>query len=192
MRITAFIVAIGLTSTLADARKQMQAAMANMPPERRAMMEKMMGQMGGAGAAGDQGPKRVLKKTGRTETVAGIKCTVWEASVGTNKVEELCAAAPGSVPGGDEMMKTMREVGEMLKAFTQSFGAGSKMDNDWRDMETINGVPVLTRDFSDGKVSSETRLTAARKESVAAGQFEMPAGYTEKKISFGPGPGTDQ
>jgi hypothetical protein len=179
-----------MATKLADARKQMQAAMANMPPERRAMMEKMLGQMGGAGA--DQGPKRVLKKTARTETVAGIKCTVWEASVGSDKVEELCAAPTGSVAGGDEMIKTMREVGEMLKAFTQSFGAGSKMDNDWRDMETINGVPVLTRDFSDGKVSSETRLTAARKESVAAGQFEMPAGYTEKKISFGPGPGTDQ
>jgi hypothetical protein len=180
-----------MATKLAQARKQMQAAMANMPPERRAMMEKMMGQLGGAGGA-DEGPKRVLKKTGRTETVAGIKCTVWEASVGADKVEELCAAPTGSVAGGEEMMKTMREVGEMLKGFTQSFGAGSKMDNDWRDIETLNGVPIVTRDFRDGKVSSETRLTVARKESVAAGQFEVPAGYTEKKISFGPGPGNDQ
>jgi hypothetical protein len=179
-----------MATKLAEARKQMQAAMANMPPERRAMMEKMLGQMGAAGA--DQGPKRLLKKTGRTETVAGIKCTVWEASVGSDKVEELCAAPIGSVAGGDEMMKTMREVGEMLKGFTQSFGAGSKMDNDWRDIETINGVPILTRDFNSGKVSSETRLTVARKESIAAGQFEVPAGYTEKKISFGPGTGNDQ
>ena len=182
-----------MATKLAEARKQMQAAMANMPPERRAMMEKMMGQMGGAGAAAaDQGPKRALKKTGRTETVAGIKCTVWEANVGTDKVEELCAAPAGSVTGGDEMMQTLREVGEMLKGFTQAFGSGSKIDNEWRDMETINGVPILTRDFSGGKVTSETRLAVARKESVAAGQFEVPAGYTEKKISFGPGPGNDQ
>jgi hypothetical protein len=80
----------------------------------------------------------------------------------------------------------------MLKAFTQSFGAGSKMDNDWRDMEAINGVPILTRDFSGGKVTSETRLAVARKESVAAGQFDVPAGYTEKKLTFGPEPGANQ
>lgn len=178
-----------MAAKLADARKQMQAAMANMPPERRAMMEKMMGQMGGAAA---DAPKRALKNTGRTETVAGIKCTVWEASVGGEKAEELCAAPAGSVTGGDEMMKTLREVGEMLKTFTQSFGANSKMDNEWRDMQTINGVPILTRDFSGGKVTSETRLSVARKESVPAGQFDVPAGYTEKKISFGPGSGTDE
>jgi hypothetical protein len=179
-----------MSAKLAEARKQMEAAMAGMPPERRAMMEKMMGQMGGG--AGPQAPKRVLKNTGRTETVAGIKCTVWEASVAGQKEEELCAAPPGAVPGGDEMMKTLRQVGEMLKGFTQGFGANSKADNAWRDMDTINGVPILTRDFDGGKVTNETRLNVARKESVAAAQFEVPAGYTEKKITFGPGaPGED-
>ncbi|HVY82474.1 MAG TPA: DUF4412 domain-containing protein [Steroidobacteraceae bacterium] len=178
-----------MAAKLADARKQMQAAMANMPPERRAMMEKMLGQLGGAAG---EGAKRTLKKTGRTETVAGIACTVWEVSVGGEKVEELCAAPAASVTGGAEMMKTLREVGEMLKGFTQSFGAGSQFDGGWRDMETLNGVPVLTRDFSGGKVTSETRLTVARKESIPAAQFEVPAGYTEKKISFGPGSGDDE
>jgi len=115
---------------------------------------------------------------------------VWEASVGTDKVEELCAAPAGSVTGGDEMMQTLREVGEMLKGFTQSFGAGSKMDNDWRDIETINGVPILTRGFSEGKPTSETRLSAVRKESAAATLFEVPAGYTQRKMNFGkPGGG---
>ncbi|HEU4623403.1 MAG TPA: DUF4412 domain-containing protein [Steroidobacteraceae bacterium] len=178
-----------MAAKLAEARKQMQAAMANMPPERRAMMEKMMGQLGGAA---NDGAKRTLKKTSRKETVAGIECTVWEASVGGEKVEELCAAPAASVTGGAEMMKTMREVGEMLKGFTKSFGAGSQIDGNWRDMETLNGVPVLTRDFSGGKVTSETRLAVARKESIPADRFEVPAGYTEKKISFGPGSGEDE
>ena len=171
---------------LGEARKKMEAAMAGMPPERRAMMEKMMGQMGGpAAAAAAQAPKRVLKNTGRTESVSGIKCTVWEASVNGQKEEELCATPPGAIPGGDEMMKTLKEVGEMLKGFTQSFGANSKADNAWKDMDTIKGLPILTREFDGGKVTSETKLSAARKESVASGQFDVPAGYTEKKIEFG-------
>jgi hypothetical protein len=151
------------------------------------MMEKMMGQMGAAAA---DAPKRVLKNSGRSETVAGVKCTVWEVNVAGQKEEELCAAPPGALPGGDEMMKTLREVGEMLKGFTQSFGGASKADTAWRDMETINGVPVLTRGFTAGKVTSETRLSSARKESVPAAQFDIPAGYTEKKMDFGPAAGT--
>jgi len=38
-----------------------------------------------------------------------------------------------------------------------------------------------------GKSARKTGLNAARKESVPAAQFDVPAGYTEKKISFGPG-----
>lgn len=175
---------------LSEAKKHMEAAMANMPPERRAMMEKMMGQMGGAGAAAAGKAKRSLKSTSRTETVGGIRCTVWEATLAGQKEEELCVAPPGSVPGGDEMMKTMRDVGEMLKGFTEGFAANTGTDAAWRDLETINGLPILTRDFEDGKVHSETRLTTSRKESVPAARFEVPAGYTEKKISLGPGAGS--
>jgi hypothetical protein len=171
---------------LGEARKKMEAQMATMPPERRAMMEKMLGQMGAGGAGA---PKRVLKNTGRTETVGGIKCAVWEATEGGKKAEELCAAAPGAVPGGDDMLKTLREVGEMFKGFSQNLNAGNKAENAWRDLETINGVPIMTRQFEEGKVTSENRLNVARKESVPASTFEIPAGYTEKKLSFGPGAG---
>ncbi|MEP7244416.1 MAG: DUF4412 domain-containing protein [Gammaproteobacteria bacterium] len=179
----------------AAARKQMEAQMANMPPERRAMMEKMLGQMGGgAGTPGaPAAPKRTLKKTGRTESVAGITCTMWEVSVNGVKDTELCAAKPGSVPGGDEVIRTLRELGEMMKSFTQNFGAQARKgaSQPWNDMETIDGVPILTRDFENGKASAETRLTAFHKESVAASQFEVPAGYKEKKVSFGPNASKD-
>ena len=183
-----------LGDRMAEARKKMDAQLAGMAPERRAMVEKMMGQMGGgrtgAGPPGGAAPKRVLKNTGRSETVAGIPCLVWEASVDGKKDEELCAAKPGSIPGGDEVMKTLKEVGEMLKGFTQGVGALKRngASEPWKDLETIKGVPILARDFENGKVTSETRLLVARKESVAGAQFEVPAGYTEKKVNFGAPP----
>jgi len=173
------------------AKKQMEARMAAMPPEQRKKMEEMMAKLGkgGAGAMmpGAKQPERTLKNSGRTETVAGIKCTVWEAFEEGKKEEELCAAAPGSIPGGDDVIKTFRDISAMLSSFTDKLGARAG-NEPWRDMETINGVPILTRDFDDGKATSETRLTVVRKESVSGSSFEVPAGYEEKKLPF-PGAG---
>ncbi len=170
-----------LSGGMADARKQMEERMANMTPEQRAMVEKMMARAGGA-APGAPAAKRVLKNTGRAEKAAGISCTVWEATVDGVKDEELCAAK--SFPGGDEVTKTFKEIGAMLKGFTEQMSKGSRSGatQPWRDMETLNGVPIIQRDFENGKVTSETRLTAARTQPVPGAQFEVPAGYTERKM----------
>ena len=180
---------------VAAAKKQMEARMAAMPPEQRKKMEEMMAKLGkgGAGAMmpGAKPSQRTLKNTGRTETVAGIKCTVWEAFEDGKKDEELCAAPAGSIPGGDDVIKTFREISAMLSSFTEKLGSHAG-DEPWRDMETINGVPILTRDFDDGKATSETRMTVVRKESVPASSFDVPSGYAEKKLEFpGAGGGDD-
>jgi hypothetical protein len=178
-----------LGGQIADARKKMEARMANMPPEQRKRMAEMMEKMGGGAGAmpGAKPPERTLRNTGRTETVAGIKCTVWEAIEEGEKEQELCAAAPASIPGGEDVMKTFREISTMLSSFSQSIGGDRNGDEPWRDMDKINGVPILTREFSDGKAHSEMRLMVARKESVPGSSFEVPPGYTEKKMNFGPG-----
>lgn len=172
---------------VAAAKKQMEARMAAMPPEQRKKMEEMMAKLGhGAGAMvpGAKERQRTLKNSGRTETVAGIKCTVWEAYEDGKKEEELCAAPAGNIPGGDDVIKTFREISTMLSSITEKLGTRAPGDAPWRDMETINGVPILTRDFDDGKATSETRMTVVRKESVAGASFEVPAGYAEKKMNF--------
>jgi uncharacterized protein DUF4412 len=175
---------------VAEAKKKMDERLAAMSPEQRQKMQDLVDKMGSkggsamAGLTGAKPPERTVKNTGRTETVAGIKCTIWEATVNGKKEEELCAAPAAAMPGGDEIMKTFRDIATMLSSFTQSFG-GSGDNQPWRDMEKINGVPILTRDFNDGKVETEMRLTAVRKESVPGASFEVPAGYTEKKMSFG-------
>jgi hypothetical protein len=182
---------------VAAAKKQMEARMAAMPPEQRKKMEEMRAKLGQGGAGGmlpgaPKAAQRSLKNTGRTDTAAGIKCTIWEVSVGGKKEEELCAASAASVPNGDEVIKTFRDIGAMMKSLTDSLGSNREENQPWHDMETINGVPIVTREFSDGKATSETRLSVLRKESVSAASFDVPAGYTEKKLDFGkPGGGDD-
>jgi hypothetical protein len=168
---------------LADARKKMEAQMANMPPEQRAMMEQMMKQMGG-GAPGGKLPKRDVKSTGRSESVAGFKCTIWEVTVDGQKDQELCATPASAIPGGTEVLAVMREIGEMMQGLSEGLGpmARRTANEEWKDVAKIGGVPILTRDFEAGKPSSETRLAVIRKESVPASMFEVPAGYKERKM----------
>ena len=167
---------------MAEARKKMEAQMANLPPERRAMMEQMMSQMGGGAAK--KAVKRDVTSTGRSETVAGIKCTVWEVVVDGVKEQELCASPVSSMPGGAEVMKTMREIGEMMKGLSEGLGPMAKRSatEAWTDIAKINGVPILTRDFDGGKATSEKRLSVIRSESVPGSTFEVPAGYKERKM----------
>ena len=174
---------------VANAKKQMEARMAAMPPEQRKKMEEMMAKMG-KGAPGmlpgaPKPPQRTLKNSGRTETVAGIKCTIWEAFEDGKKDQELCSAPASALPGGDDVVKTFRDISTMLSSFTESLGSNRADNQPWHDMDKINGLPILTRDFEDGKAASEMRLTLVRKESVPGASFEVPAGYREKKLNLG-------
>ena len=181
---------------VANAKKQMEARMAAMPPEQRKKMEEMMAKMG-KGAPGmlpgaPKAPQRTLRNSGRTETVAGIKCTIWEAFEDGKKDQELCSAPASALPGGDDVVKTFRDISTMLSSFTESLGSNRADNQPWHDMDKINGVPILTRDFEDGKAASEMRLTLVRKESVPGASFEVPAGYKEKKLNPGhPASGDD-
>lgn len=173
-----------LSGQIAEARKQMEARMKNMSPEQREMVEKMLGGMGGLGSA-KEAPARSVKATSRTDAAAGQTCKVWEVMVGEVKEEELCVVPPGSLPGGAEMMATMKELGELFKGFMDSLGgAGSRnaINDAWRDLQAVNGIPIITRTFENGKASQEIRLTAVRNETVPTSQFTVPAGFTQRKL----------
>jgi hypothetical protein len=51
-------------------------------------------------------------------------------------------------------------------------------------MERIDGIPILSRDFSNGRATDETRMSVVRKETVPPAAFEVPKGF--KKLAMGP------
>ncbi len=159
-----------LGDQVAQAKKKMEERMAAMPPEQRQKMQEMMAKMGGGAAAGlfgGKAPERTVKNTGRTESVAGIKCTIWEALEEGQKDQELCAAAPASIPGGDEIMKTFREIASMLSSFTQSLGSGrhgTSPGTTWRRSTACRSSRATSSTVSR---TSEMRLKTVKKESGA-------------------------
>lgn len=54
-------------------------------------------------------------------------------------------------------------------------------------MDTIDGFPVLMREFKDGKPATEMLFRSVEKRQLDPGTFEVPAGYTAKTIGAGDG-----
>ena len=95
--------------------------MKNMPPEQRAMMEKMMkGKMPQAAAAT---PKTVYTAKG-SGSVNGFTCTKYEGDFGGQKESELCAALPAQLkltPADLQIFEKMRQFsGDLVSALANS------------------------------------------------------------------------
>jgi hypothetical protein len=175
---------------LAGMRQKMEEQMAKMSPEQRAMVESALGSAGAGttAAAKRKAPVLSVRDTGRSDSAAGYSCRVWEILTDGKKEHEVCATAAGPFPGGNDMLKSMREIGDFLSGLASSFGGkGNAIGGYWSQIQQINGVPLITRDFdSSGKADSEMRVVAVKSENLPATLFAVPAGYTEKKLpNFG-------
>jgi hypothetical protein len=118
----------------------------------------------------------VMKPTPRTESAAGLSCKVWEVFVNGNKVREQCVAEMGALPNAKDLQTTLREVNE---AFKNSPGALQA----WADVQQMNGYPIITRVYVNGKLAQEVKTTAIRAEKTSDSQFTIPAGFKEQDMS---------
>lgn len=171
-----------MADTINPAMKQMQERMAQMTPEQRAQMEKMMGRkLPGANGQAEQ----EIRKTSRTDKVAGYSCGYVEILEGGVLQDELCIVAPGSLKGGDELMASAQKVSTTMREIFKDIDAPwikQMVDRQMENYAKIGGLPVLTRHFSDGKPVNETTIKSIRSESIPAATFTIPAGFTRKDM----------
>src|SRR5690242_3773002 len=83
-----------LRGQMDSAMSQMQAQLANLPPEQRQIVEQMMRGRGGLpGANSPQAPKIQYRASG-SDKVGQWTCTKYEGYVGQQKTAEVCAVDP--------------------------------------------------------------------------------------------------
>jgi hypothetical protein len=173
-----------LAGTVNQAMKEMESQLASMSPEQRAMVEKMMGK----NMPGADKPKRVapqFTRTSRTESAAGYSCQVWEGHRDGEKVTEHCIVPYGNLTGGNEMGQVMNNMtammDELLSAMDSAWLEGI-VRSEWEGLRTIDGYPVISRTFVNGKATDEYSLRSANSASVPGAQFSAPAGYKRKDL----------
>jgi hypothetical protein len=169
-----------LSKTLEDATKQMEQAMAGMPPQ---MQERMKGIMSGAAGSID------VVDTGQTGTVAGKACRIFQSKVMGKVATESCMADPSTIdlPASDRAtaaaaMAWGKEIGEkLMKGPLASIGAALPFRGGL--------VPLRTTTVGSDGSRSTAEFTGVTNTAASPDAFAVPTGYVEKKIELPKGRG---
>jgi hypothetical protein len=161
------------------AMTQMQEQLRKMTPEQRAQMEKMMGGRSLPGASG-KAPVFVARNTGKTDTVEGRKCTTWNLLQDGNIIDELCVVPFASLPGKEDMQKSMKELAEAFAGFANAIPGAAEQA---KVRNSIDGYPVRSRPFLNGQPQgTESVLKSWTETAIPAAAFAVPAGYKKKDL----------
>ena len=170
-----------------QAMQQMEAALAEMPPEQREFAKKMMEAR--MPVRKTDTSNTVLRATGESDTIAGYECDNYDVMKGETRVRDVCITSWDDFPEGQEVAGAMQELGKFFESMREAFSNAGGLDLMDRQkdligyMKELNGYPVRSRDYNAaGEVERETILTAARNEEVDAALFEPPAAYTQQAL----------
>ena len=177
----------GLAGQVNDAMAEMQAALAELPPEQRAMAEQMMKQRMG-GAMNKPATPRELTKTGESETVNGYDCELYDVFESGRKTRDMCVTSWSNIEGGSAFRDNMVGMAKFFEHMCDMFSQngmdlmGSRSDV-FSHMREINGFPVRARNYDGaGTVVDETTLVSSESQSFDATFFQAPEGYTAQRL----------
>ncbi len=177
-----------------DAMRQMEAALANVPAEQRAMVEdmmkKQMGDLGGAEAR----PEPVVSDAGSSDRVDGVSCR-WKKVTRDGELDlKVCVGDWDAIANGEELIAAFRGMEtfftSMMDALRSAGGPMAAMTSGLEqsfmsEMMLGDGFPLMTEDYDYGKVVRTSRFLGSETVSVSDGDFEPPSGYRRNELGLG-------
>jgi hypothetical protein len=157
-------------------QSQMEAMLANLPPDKRALMQARVAKM-------QQSGQDAFTDTGRTETSGQYSCRMWQEQHAGRPYAEYCVVPASGLPGGAELATSMHTAlattNQLLSGVPQMARSAEHLTR----LEKLNGFPVLQRFLSPaGKAEREDVLTSAESHALPADKFAIPQGFTEKPL----------
>jgi len=173
----------GMSQQLAQAQQKMQAAMANMPPEQRAQMEKAMAGRGGMGGA--SAPKTItFQPKGGTDHVGKFTCTLYTELTNGQRTAELCATSLDQVPFKEADLRAFKAMAKFGESMSKMGGRGGYTPP---SVEQLHGYPVHSVQYDGARATYEMTVLSIDQKSVDPGMFAIPAGYTKQDMMGGRG-----
>lgn len=170
-----------MNAALSQAMQQMEQALANVPPE---MREQMKGMMGGAIPGMGDGPLVKVEDTGRSDTVAGHRCTVYRTQMQGRTISESCMgdlSVLGGLSGSDRA--TLDAAMAMTRDMLEQFSSGPMAQ--FADLTPFKAgmMPLRVTDMSGG-ARSTSEFAGIDTGALPGDAFVIPADYKQQKLEM--------
>ncbi len=165
-------------STQVDAAMaQMQAQLAQLPPEQRAMMEQMMKDR----MPNMQGEKAVqeFRRTGRKQEIAGFECVEGELLKNGQREFIMCISSPDEIGMPRSDYEALRSA---FAAMADLVGKFSPNTGEMFNLELIGGVPIMSDD-QDG--DNDSKLKSVSFDTLDEERLSVPENYRQHDPASG-------
>ena len=156
--------------------KQLKQQLASMPPEQRAMMEKMM-----KNQLGKSGRPKVTFKKGKTGVKVGKwRCALFLVYKKGKKISEKCYARLGEL---GLKRRDLAALGAYSNIVSTKSEAAGEIDEDSfspkeiRKITGFYGFPVKTVGYEGEGKQTLTELVRIERKTLPSSVFEVPKGY---------------
>ncbi len=170
-----------MMSQLNEAKAKMEAQMKNMPPQQRAMMEKMMsGRM--QQMMGGVSEKPTYKRGDGSAEIGGRSCDWYEGYRGEKMFSMVCAADWSSFELRASDFAVFTKMTEFLAQLAPNVADTARVGaEDWQERQSFPGVPLEQTIFSNGKPKSKSTFERMERGAIDDSLFAVPDGYRVRK-----------
>jgi hypothetical protein len=180
-----------MAQQMSAAMQQMQEALAQVPPEQREMMERMM--KGRMQTENYEPPApQVVTDLGESGSVNGVACQ-WKQLTRDGQLEsKVCVSDENAIAGGKEMVALAHEMREFAEGLTQMassvssmpmLGGGTAQDA-WVGMTAdVGGFAIVAEDYDgEGKLMRRSTFESADQVAIPDEEFNPPSGYERQTM----------
>ena len=165
--------------TASAAMATANAALSNLAPEQRAMIEQSLGDR--VPGIGDAKVDVSVKPTGARERVGKVSCEVYRTHVNGDHTEDVCLAnvADAGISGADQA--TLRRAVDEIKMLSAKLSNGIFH----LPLQAVpsDKFPVRMTHYEDGRPVQVVELKSLTSGGVPGGDFAIPAGYSEASLA---------
>ena len=175
----------GIAAQLNQFISQLQAQLAQLPEDQRVLVEQTLSQSMGL----DTLPPTIeVTASGESMNVGGYDCAMYSVLSDGVMTDQFCIASWANFPAN--VATTFQEMTGFFVDISSAVDSGplagsfTMVGSSFTALDQVDGFPVLSRDFEDGVLVSESLLTSTETAQLDPGAYDPPANYVQQTIEL--------